>query len=395
VRKAVENDKNNIKNNKRVNSPKEKREFKKISKKGKITLLIIAILIITVVLLSNYITFGLVLNKHITNEETINIELTTGSNQLIPYENKVLVYNNGTITCYNNFGSEKWEVKVDDTIRADITTAGKYIQVINKDKNVVYLYKNQYENARIKIDGEICSGIVNTDGTSVIEYKYNGNKIALAVYDKSGVMKYNVKSASKIIGNYTISNNSKYLAYVDVNIDGISAYTKINLIDLKNIKEDAENYKTICDFESSLVFDMYWNGNKLIARSDDEFAIYNVSSQKLDRMDISEDTVVEIGNYENRFAYTKIDEQGKYELCIKKMLSDSFKEVALEDVPKYYIYEKGVSYVCYHKKIAMYNNWGIKIKEYNSDMVVTRPIVFNEGTSAAMIVSNKLIMFNI
>ena len=382
------------------NSNKKKRknlfEIKvNIDKKKVMTLIVCALVVISIIAINNYTALGLVLNKTIDSDDAVQIELQTSNNQIIPFNNEILVYNKGKIVFYDNYGRQTGTITLDDTIEANIQTKGKYIQVINKDKNVVYLYKNQYENARIKIDGEICSGIVNTDGTSVIEYKYNGNKIALAVYDKSGVMKYNVKSASKIIGNYTISNNSKYLAYVDVNIDGISAYTKINLIDLKNIKEDAENYKTICDFESSLVFDMYWNGNKLIARSDEEFAIYNVSSQKLDRMDISEDTVVEIGNYENRFAYTKIDEQGKYELCIKKMLSDSFKEVALEDVPKYYIYENGVSYVCYHKKIVMYNNLGIKIKEYDSDMVVTRPIVFNEGTSAAMIVSNKLIMFNI
>ena len=59
------------------------------------------------------------------------------------------------------------------------------------------------------------------------------------------------------------------------------------------------------------------------------------------------------------------------------------------------LYENGIAYVCFNKRIETYNDFGMKIKEYESDIVVTKPIVFNEGKSLAMTISNKLIMFTL
>ena len=67
----------------------------------------------------------------------------------------------------------------------------------------------------------------------------------------------------------------------------------------------------------------------------------------------------------------------------------------LSDAPKYFEYENGIAYVCYSKKVEAYNNSGVKIKTFDSDMVITEPIIFNEGRSFAMTISNKLILFTI
>lgn len=366
-----------------------------LDKKKVVAIIICIVVVLGVVAINNYTSLGLVLDKNINSEDAAKIELKTSNNKIIPYGNEVLVYNKGTITSYNNYGKQTGEITLEDTAEADILASGKYIQVINKDKGLVYVYKNKYEVARIKIEGEIYSGSINSEGTSVIEYSTNGNKTELGVYDNSGKKKYNIKLGNNIIGKYVLSEDSKRLAYIDVNVHGISAQTNINLIDLANIKEDETNTKTIHTENNSLAYDIYWTGKTLVARFEESYMLYNASSDKKEWVDIDAGQIANIGDYDKRYAYTKLDETGSYVLGIKKMLSDDTKTIAIGDAPKYFKYENGIIYVCYANKIEAYNNFGMKIKNYDSSMVITEPIVFNDGKSIAMSVSNKLIMFTI
>ena len=382
----------------RKNKKQEKKQFNlqiKLDRKQIITLIICIVIAICIIAINNYISLGLVLNKNIETDDAIQIELQTSNNQIIPFGDEILVYNQGAITSYNNYGRQTGVITLEDTIEAEILTAGKYIQVINKNKGLVYVYKNKYEVARIKIEGNIYSGIINSDGNSVIEYSSNGNKTELGIYNSSGEKKYNVKLSNNIIGKYVLSDNSRYLAYMDVNVTGISAQTNINIIDLSNIKTNESDTKTVHTVVNSLAYDLYWSGRDIIARFDDNYIIYDVTSKSKEIIEINAGQIVNIGDYNKRYAYTKLDGKGNYVLEIAKMTSDSVKTVNINDVPKYFAYENGIAYVCYAKRIEAYNNFGMRIKNYDSSMVITEPVVFNNGRSVAMAVSNKLVMFTI
>lgn len=367
----------------------------KLNKKQIITLAICFVIIGCIIAVNNYTAIGLVLNKNINSEDAVQIELQTSDNKIVPCGNEILVYNKGKITSYNNYGKNTGEIILEDTVEAEIYTAGKYIQVINKDKGIVYVYKNKYEVARIKIDGKIYSGNINSDGMSVIEYSSNGNKTQLGIYDNSGEMKYNIKLSNNIIGKYVLSDDSKHLVYIDVNVNGISAHTNVNWIDLYNLKDDEPTAKNIYSIENCLAYDVYWDGKNVVVRFDDNYFLYNVSSNKKEIVPISDKQVVNIGDYNKRYAYILIDENGNYRLNIRKMTSDSIKEVTVGEAPKYLKYENGIVYVCYAKRIEAYNNFGNNIKNYDSSMVITEPIIFNDGRSLVMAISNKLIMFTI
>lgn len=390
--------KEKIKNEKvkfNLDNVKQKIRSIKLDKKKIVILVVCFITIIGIIVVNNYTALGIVINKNIDSQDAVQVELQTSIEQILPFENEILVYSKGKIEIYNNYGKNTTTILLEDTIDADISTAGEYIQVLNKDKNMVYVYKNKYEVARIKLDGKIYSGTINSNGTSVIEYASNGNKITLGIYDNSGNVKYNIRPSNNIIGKYVLSDNSKYLAYTDVDISGISAYTNVNLIDLFNIKENESNANTIYTLDNSLAYDIYWDGRDVITRFDNNYVEYSTSNKKVNSVKISQGQVVNVGDYAKRFAYTELDSNGNYLLVLRKMSSDKVKTVGLNDVPKYFEYENGVVYVCYSKKIEVYNNSGVNIKNYNSDMVITKPVIFNGGRSVAMAISNKLMMFTI
>lgn len=395
--KRRENEENTRRNISKKTKPKDKKiKFSiKLSKK-QIALIAVGIAVaLLIIAMNNYTSLGLVLNKNIDSEDALQIELQTSNNKIIPYGNEILVYNKGKIVSYNNYGKQTGTITLEDTIEADIITSGKYIQVINKDKSLVYIFKNKYEVARIKINGKIYSGSINNDGTSVIEYSSNGNKTELGVYDNSGRKRYNVKLSNNIIGKYVLSDNSKYLAYADVNVNGISAQTNINIIDLDNVNEEQVTTKTIHTVDNSLAYDMYWTGRTVVVRFEEKYMLYDTVFDKKEEMTIASGQLINIGDYNKRYVYIKLDETGNYVLGIEKMMSDSLKTITIDDVPKYFEYENGIIYVCYAKKIEVYNNFGMKIKNYDSDMVITEPVVFNNGRSVVMAISNKLIMFTI
>lgn len=397
MRKALrEANKNNGKKDTK-RKKKSKVSFKKINlnKKTKIVLIFLVVFVLLVILMKNYTTFGLVVNKNITSKDVIQVELKSSNNNIFPYKNNVLVYENGTLLCYNKHGKLKWETIIEDTLYADINVAGDFIQVINKDKNTIYIFKNRYEISRIKLKENLSSGSITKDGISLIEYNYLGSKKAIAIYDKYGRQKYDVKLNNSIIGKSVLSNDGRYLAYIDVDISGISTYSKVNIIDLKNIDESDLNYVTAYSENNKLVYDIYWYGKKLVIRTEDELKLYNLTNKELISNDITSGSYENIGLEKLNYAYVSQDEKGTHYLTLSKLLSKNNKSIEIEELPKYFVYTNGLAYICYSKKIEIYNGFGMKIKNYDSDFVITKPVIFNEGTGVAFIVSNKLILFNI
>lgn len=385
------------KNNKKVTFKIPKFEFsfiKTISKKQIIGTLSVVSVFLAIICIFNYDKFGLVLNKYITDEEIVKIDLISSNNKIYEYENEVLVANLDGIYTYNKYGKQTWKLELQGAIDDYITTNGNFIQVINQDKSLVYIFKNKYETARIKIEGEILSGYINENGDSVIEYKSTGNKAVLAVYNSKGKLQYNVKLSNNIIGKYVLSNDARYLAYIDVNIKGISLATGVKLIELKNGNNDSV-IKEIYLGDKSIVYDLsFKENNKLVYKLDEQIVIQRVDSDDKKTSTIGNESLVNIDIDQEKYAYVMF-EDGNYYLGVRNIGGKESKNVELREMPKHFIYENGNIFVCYQKNVEVYNSLKMKIKEYDSSMAITEPIVFDNGRSLAFLISNKLIMFSI
>lgn len=378
-------------------SKKEKVKLNKVKlDKKKISILVgILLLFILVICLKNYKELGLVINRKITDESVNTVELASKNNSIFSYKNEVLVYSMGNLATYDRYGKNTWTESLSTVADATVNVSGNYIQVVNKDKGIIYVYKNKYETARIKIEGTIKSAEINENGYTVVEYTITGAKTVLSVYDKSGKVKYNVKLGQEVIGKYALSNDARYLAYVDINLSGISVSLSVDVIDLKNSSED--NFKTYEVFskDNELVYDMSIDSNTLICRTDNSIVKYKLSNQKLEEYKITENNLVYIDLYKNKYSVIKTIEDGTYVFGIDTLTKNDENAIKLEEVPKYFERVNNITYIAYQKKIEIYNDFKVKIKEYDSDMVITKPVVFNNGSSVAMLLSNKLLIFTI
>lgn len=368
--------------------------FKNFTKKQIICAIACLSIVVICICVMNYDKLGWVLNKNISDADVVNIELISSNNKIYPYGNELLVANSDEIAIYNKYGKQTWKYELPGAIDDYITTNGKYIQVINQDKSLVYIFKNKYEMARIKIEGEILSGYINQKGESVIEYTSAGNKALLAVYNNKGELQYNIKLSSNIIGKYVLSDNSKYLAYVDVNINGISLATDVKLIDLRNSSGQSA-VQEMHSSDNSLVYDLEFNSNKyLVYKLDEQIVMQNIYNKEKKVSTIENESVVGIDMDKNKYAYVTF-EDGKYFMGVRTVGGKDTKKIQLSEMPKYFVYNNGNIFVCYQKGVEIYNTLKMKIKRYDSDMVITSPTVFDNGRSLAFLISNKLIMFSI
>lgn len=381
---------------------KNKKSFPKftfsigISKKYLIYFLLLMLISLLYMVIDNYHKIGISLERKISSESTIQLETATSKNIIKSYGKNILVYNSGKLTVYDRFGNIKWGTKIDDTFSAEISTAGKYIQVLNKDNGYAYIYSGKYEIARIKIKGKIKSGKLNSDGTSIIEYDLLGAKAALGIYNKSGKLLYEIKLNNRIIADYTMSKNSRYVAYVNVDITGISVNSSINIIDLKKVKKEGYKIENVETDGTSLVYKLIWHSNKLIAQLDDSVISYNVTTNKKNEYNVGDKTLINFDISKTKSSCViPGDNNSNYQCEIKKYGSKNSHMIKLDESPKHFIYEYGMIYVVYQKEMKIYNEWGKTVKQYESDIVISKPVVFNEGKSIAIPISNKIILFTI
>ena len=99
---------------------------------------------------------------------------------------------------------------------------------------------------------------------------------------------------------------------------------------------------------------------------------------------------------DNKLAYiSQNSSDSSYSLNVVQYDLKLNSSIAITEPPKYYIYTNGLIYICYQKRMDIYNSFGTKIKSYTSDTVMTKPIVYNDGKCVALYISNRIITFKI
>ncbi len=375
---------------------KSKLEKFKFTKKHIIVLIVLLLGIGLYYVMDNYHRIGLVLNKEITSEDVVLIDTMYTDNIVLDYEDKILVFQKGTLTAYNSNGNEAWSKKLDEIYTPSICTAGKYIQVTNFDTGYIYILDGQYEISRIKIEGDILSSKINSSGTTVVEYSTSGLKTALGIYNKKGKLLYSLRLTTNTLSDYALSENSKYLAYSYADISGISLVTKVDIVELEKLKIEGYNFETIIAKNNELVYKMYWKGKNLNILLNDSVVKYNYVNRKIDDNSISAINSINMDICDNTLAYVSQDSASSaYLLNVANYNLNLKSSSTLLEPPKYYMFSNGLIFVCYQKQMDIFNKYGTKVKSYTSDTVITKPVIYNDGKSVAMYISNKIITFNI
>lgn len=355
-------------------------------------LVILAGIILIILLFKYRHIIGITFSKEITEKDSIIIETTTSDNKVYAYQNEVLVYSKGTLTTYSRYGKKTWEYTFDETFIPEINTNGKYIQVINKDSGYIYVFDNKYESCRKKIDGNIKLASINEKGKSVIHYSKEGVKSDIGIFDKKGNQEYEVTLKTENVASAELSKNGRYLLVYEVETGGISINSILKIVDLRKSKE----LETLLEIENDVIYDVKFTNSKVRVLTSNKVYTCNTSSKNKKELDILDKNISNISIDESGISYIyKEISDSNNTIEILNNRYDSIGTYKFNDSVKEFVYHNSLAYVIQNKEINIYNRWGMHIKRYSSDSIITKPIIFNEGKNIAIVYSNKIIVIGI
>ena len=390
AKKALQKEKKQKQKEKEIEK-KEKERKKSTNNILKYILIIVSIIIIVLLFKYRHI-IGITISKEISEQDAIVIDIATSDNKVYAYQNEILVYSKGTLTTYSRYGKKTWEYTFDETFIPEINTNGKYIQVVNKDSGYIYVFDNKYESCRKKIDGTIKKSSINEKGQSVIHYSKEGIKSDIGIFDKKGKQKYEVTLKTENIASAMLSENGRYLLIYEVETQGISVNSILKIIDFRNSQE----VKKVLEVENDIIYDIEFTNSKIIALTSNKVYTCNISSDSKRELNITDKNISNISLDKSGIAYVYkeiSDEEstiqflnGRYSIIGTHKFNESIK---------YFTYYNSLAYVVQNKEINIYNRWGMHIKKYVSDSIITNPVVFNDGKNMAIIYSNKIVVIGI
>lgn len=384
--------------NKAVQKEKKKRE-KKIKEKSNgekpkvfryVLLILVAILFIVGSKYRHII--GITFMKEISEDEAIIIETTTSDNKVYAYQNELLVYSKGKLETYSRYGKKTWEYTFEETFIPEITTKGKYIQVVNKNNGYIYVFENKYESCRKKIDGTIKKASINEKGQSIIHYSKEGIKSNVGVYDKKGNEKYSITLTTENVAKVDISPNGRYAMIYEVETKGISPNSLVKVVDLNN----DDKVTTSLEVCNDTIYDIKLTNSRIIAIGSDTVYNYDINSNSKREFRTDDKNISNIAIDKSGIAYVCKEISDESNTIV--MLNNRYEEVGrhkYEENVKYFTYYNSLAIVTYNKEIDIYNRWGMHIKKFTANSTITNPIIFNEGKNIAINYSNKIVVIGI
>lgn len=385
--KAVEKEKNK----RAKNLQKQAQEDKKKSPIIKYILWLVLAGILLLLAKYRHI-IGITLFKEITEEDAILIETTTSDNKVYAYQNEILVYSKGSLATYSKYGKKTWEYTFEETFIPEITTNGKYIQVVNKDSGYIYVFDNKYESTRKKIEGTIKKASINEKGQSIVHYSKEGIKSNVGIFDKKGNEKYAITLSTENVARVELTPNGRYAVIYEVETKGISPNSLIKIVDLE---KDSE-VTTSLDIANDIVYDLKVTNSKIILVSSSNVYRYDIKTNSKKELSIDDKNISSISVDSSGIAYVCKELSEENNTVV--MLNNRYEEIGkhkFEENVKYFTYYNSLAYVTYNKEINIYNRWGMHIKRFVSSSIITTPIIFNNGKNIAISYSNRIVIIGI
>lgn len=385
--KAVEKEKNK----RAKNLQKQAQEDKKKSPIIKYILWLVLAGILLLLAKYRHI-IGITLFKEITEEDAILIETTTSDNKVYAYQNEILVYSKGSLATYSKYGKKTWEYTFEETFIPEITTNGKYIQVVNKDSGYIYVFDNKYESTRKKIEGTIKKASINEKGQSIVHYSKEGIKSNVGIFDKKGNEKYAITLSTENVARVELTPNGRYAVIYEVETKGISPNSLIKIVDLE---KDSE-VTTSLDIANDIVYDLKVTNSKIILVSSSNVYRYDIKTNSKKELSIDDKNISSISVDSSGIAYVCKELSEENNTVV--MQNNRYEEIGkhkFEENVKYFTYYNSLAYVTYNKEINIYNRWGMHIKRFVSSSIITTPIIFNSGKNIAISYSNRIVIIGI
>jgi len=241
--------------------------------------LIIALIIVAIATVSGFYIGSQesrdVINKtvfktEVTQADAPRIELDQSTNSSVyAYGSRVAVLSGNKLTIYNNKAEKEKEIEV-VVNQAKFATAGNYLLLADAEGSNVYLIHNGNLQWKKTIDGQTSQVCVTEKGAVGISMSGTTYKSVIIMYGITGQELFRSYLASATVTDLDISNDGKYLSYVEISTSGLSVVSMVKTISVDKAKQSSSEsiLYTYSSQSNELVLKIKQNGSKVVEFKD-------------------------------------------------------------------------------------------------------------------------------
>lgn len=264
----------------------EKKVKKLNRKKLTYTIIISVILLIFLILFCVYLgnrSFRdfidkYVLMKNVTENNVTAITLEDSKNNYIyTYDKYISILNQNILTGYNNSAHKEYELTVEIT-EPLVDINGRFLLMAEKNKQRIYLISGNNIVWEKELEGNINKVSVNKNGYVSVILTGTTYKSIIQTFDSEGKELFKTYLSNSIAIDSDISNDNKYLSFVEISTNGTFAYSIVKTISIQTAKENPSEsiIYTSENLNNSVALNLkYQDSNRLVCMYDNSINVIN------------------------------------------------------------------------------------------------------------------------
>lgn len=219
-----------------------------------------------------------VLMKNVTENNVVAISLDdTENNNIYTYDKYISILKNNTLTGYNLSANKEYEltVKIANPI-VDINN--RFLLIAEENGQKIYLISGDNIVWEKELEGNISKISVNKNGYVSVILTGTKYKSVIQTFDNNGNELFKTFISYTIAMDSDISNDNKYLSFVEINTSGTVIQSTIKTISIQKAKEnpaEAIIYTGTPLNDNVAISLKYQDSNKLVCMYDNTIHVVN------------------------------------------------------------------------------------------------------------------------
>jgi len=250
----------------------------------------IIVLIILLVGIIFAVTFGLytgdenartwidknVFRKDLSEEDLPYIDIDENESlEVITYDEYVATFSENTLTIYDS--NAKFKTTLNLSIAIPIYKAkGKYLLIGDQGNSNLYLINGETIQWSKELEGTINNIAVNSSGSTGVVYEGTSYKSVIAMYNYSGEEIFKTFLSSTLATDVIISNDNKYLSFVEMNTAGTVIDSKVKTVAIDKVRSDPDSaiIYTYTAKQNEVIIKIAYDNKKIIVYTDEGMYVY-------------------------------------------------------------------------------------------------------------------------
>lgn len=338
-----------------------------------------------------------ILRKEIIEENLPTISLDNENSNIYAYDNHIVILRDNKLVIYNSSGKEETTINVSVTTPI-FKSCGKYLLVGDKNNKNLYLIYNTSLQWQKTMEGNISKIAVNKNGAVGVVLTGTTYKSVITMYGITGEEEFKTYLSSTIAVDITISEDSKYLSFAEINTSGTIITSTIKTISVEKAKTtpaEAIIYKYEQE-PNGLVVNIQYDKQNLVCQYDNSiYLLKEGNSEKI--LDIDDKIIfidINLTGYICEVIETSSNIlSSQYELKIINIENKKENSYLLESMPKSLYCKNNIIAVNMGNEIDFINHNGWLQKSFTSRQSFKNVILGNN--IAAIVYKDRVEIINL